>query len=380
MIRDFTTIAAAAAVLIAAVLGVTTHASASNAIATGNWRGDSIWDFSPNGAADANISNGFEVTSTDNNSASDVFLGDNVGAIGTLTITGGALRTDSGVTVRGGILNMSGGVLDIGAIRPGLGFEGLVVGENGSGVGTANISGGTINIPHVFNLGALGNSTGNVTQSAGIVNAEEVHVGNNGVGTYNMLGGQLISSGVLRVGNHSDSTGSLTISGSAVLEAQGGLNVAAEFDDFTRVRGVSGALNIVGSLATIRSGNFNANGGGGPDTSSTSSLAWTIDAGGVSPITVLGAADLDLAVIDLIESVPVSNGTSFELVSATGRIANAGTITLGPNAAGRYVLSVKPAASAPGQILTATRIPEPAALALAGLGSLGLLARRGRRG
>lgn len=412
--------AAAAVAILAAVTASQASAQPggdTNSIASGSYNDANNWDNGvPDETKDAQIEDNLSMTIADGDDATAfrVLVGQSSdGDMGTLTISGGTLNTDRVVSLGGfenaaslsgkGVFNQTGGDVFIGTFQPGVGFAGMSVGDEGTSEGEYNISGGTMNMPQVLQIAVGNNTIGTVNQSGGTIDAGEVEVGRHGRGFYTMTdgvlnqtnpvfpfnigrngnldncggvncgegslvqsGGTITAAADVRVGNGDFSEGVFTLSGDAVFTAEANLNVLSNQTLAATVpQNASGTLDIVGSGVSITVlGAFHANGAGAAGNPTNSSMInYTIDTGGVSTIDVAGTADVEAAVFDLIESVPVSVGTVFDLIESTSPILNAETATLGPNALGIYQLQT----DGSGSILQAMKIPEPTAISLLGL-------------
>ena len=452
-----TNVAGLSATLLTAVCALPAAAQPggnTNAVADGAYAAAATWDNGvPTGTTDAQMANGYTVTSSLNNSAFRILLGDDpAGSTGTLTIAGGILGTDRAVSLGGfetastgtGILNIqSGGTLDVGLVGPG-GAQDIVVGDvanttgilnldggtanaagfiivgrvtdaNGSATGTLNQTAGDINSlqlriggnatgTHNFDGGTVNNrfyslgvgplGSGTTNQSAGTLTAEGINVGDNGSGTYNMTGGTVnqtaanlgiiigglgvnangtfdqsggtVTATNLRVGNGNDSTGTLTLSGDATIRFTS-LDIASELGlAGNTASNVTGTLNLNGPDVTITGTDLDANG-----SANTAALNWLVDDGGVSTISLLGAADLTGALLGMEEDAGenVAFGSTFTLID--GQSITGGFVD---NSAA-YDFAIVSGGS--GQQLIATNVvPEPGTVVLLSLGGLALAARR----
>ena len=249
-----------------------------NAVASGAYGNAATWDSGvPTGTTDAQIANGFTVTSSVNNSAFRILLGDDpAGSTGTLTIDGGVLGTDRAVSLGGfetastgtGILNIqAGGTLDVGLVGPG-GAQDIVVGDVANTTGVLNLDGGTANAAGFIIVGrvsdANGSATGTINQTAGDINSLQLRVGGNATGTHNFDGGTVnnrfysVGVGPLGVGTTNQTAGTLTADGINVGDTGSGTyNLSGGVINQT---GANVGI-VIGGLGTSANGSFNQSGG-----------------------------------------------------------------------------------------------------------------------
>lgn len=285
-----------------------------------------------------------------------------INGLGTFDIRTGATMSTTGsmrIGISGGsngTLLMNGGTVSIGG-----GGSDFTVGDSGTSasraIGSATIGGGTITAPDNMLVGGGGNADGVVLQNGGDLsfgNTLVVGGGGTSTGIYNMNGGSFAANAMV-VGNNG--SGSYTFNG-------GTLNIA---NALTVASGsaATGTLKIEGSGGTINTGTLTAGAG-------TSSLVFEIeDSSGTTLIDVLGAATLGSSRIDLnLDGYTPAGGETFDLL--TGATVSGGV--LDPADAGQWSLNIVSGDN--GQILQATYVPEPAAIASVLLGAVGLLSRR----
>ncbi|MCE9613889.1 MAG: hypothetical protein K8T26_06400 [Lentisphaerae bacterium] len=206
-------------------------------------------------------------------------LGEKSGGTGVLTISGGTFLGGDNLKVGqlgNGAVVQSGGVV-------GVTNQYLFLGEEASGVGSYTLSGsGQLLLTNAANFLYVGNyGRGTFTQSNGIVR----------VANYLIISKYAGANGRYRIEN-----GSLTVD--SWLEV--GENAAA-----------AGAMDVVGSLPTIGVNNYSQ--------TANSTLSVTVDAGGLSPISVTNSALLNGTLrVDASVAVPYS---------ATVTVINAGGLT-----------------------------------------------------
>ena len=348
-------------------------------------------------------------------------LGDGIGwasgvqnqaGTGTLNVSAGLFgtsasvnsgQTSSSLTVGSqsdGVVNLSGGTIntgEYGAISLGAGTPASGFSSYGTGIFTQ--TGGTLDNGRNFIIGA--NAVGEYDLSAGTAvvgtNNGTFMVGQNATGTFTMTGGTLTSSNTMQVGGGTG-TGTATISG-------GSLTLSYLVVGNSAATG-TGKLVISGSGSSGI--NINVNAGQSPMTSySNGTLDFQIGSGGVTPITAVSTATNDgrclinlsgTLQLDLLAGFTPNHGQTFTLlttnVTAGDGNGNFGIITADEtyyNGFGNVTNTGLKLASADsvdwawavnpyngGYALQATyigqtSIPEPSALGLMAMGSLGIL-------
>jgi hypothetical protein len=254
----------------------------------------------------------------------NINLGSGVGGLGSLTVTGGTVRTNEDLTfnrallvgddgtgvasIAGGYVNVRGnlrlgvnagatgtylqtaGVVDVGLGDDGMGSGGgfgVVIGEDAGGRGFARISGGTL-IDHDMNganpqmqVGAAGNGVLEIAGTAVVETRSHVVIGTDAgsTGTLAIEGGRLRVDGDVTIANNPAATATLTQTGGllevdgSIMNTNGGTH-AFSGGKLTRVS--AGNIDYQGDLtissdATIGfdadktmtiSGGFDATGGG----------------------------------------------------------------------------------------------------------------------
>lgn len=363
-----------------------------------NARFDVLLGLIDNGNGTLNINEGGTVNAN--------FLFASGSATGTSTInhTGGTFNTLAGFVIgqRGqSTYNLSGGTMNGGFVS---------VGDDSTNA-TLNVTGGTINARNELLVSVFVPSTGVLNQSGGTINVGvvgaslgTVSVSRDGVlGTYNMTGGTLNTDRVFlgdfdsTLGVHNISGGTINVRGN--YSVGGALASNAPADDVRTgtqgqavdakgrmvVRGSAASINIAGNFLANPADNTRAD---GPDNAAT--LVFEIqDATGTSLVNVLGAADLDGAVVDMnLLSFTPAAGSVFDLIAAAsgfgatgiGTTQNTGTgegCTLLAEDTGVWSLRVVGSGTAGGEILQAVYVPEPTSLlALASVSAIALGRRR----
>ena len=306
---------------------------------------------------------------------------------GSLELTGALLVAtyvdgSGSITQSGGTITMSN--LDVG--RNGIGSYAL---QGGSVTSSATGAG--------IELGRFGTSSGTVIQSGGSLATlnEDLTIAEKGNAQYTMTGGTIDVADDLFIGRASDggnsglldqSSGTVTVtnnvwvsninqsigtysfSADAIAIFGGSLNVCSALAaNNTTPDGASGTLNIVGEDVSITvGGDLNASGAGANALNSSLINFTTGVTGNVSTIDVAGAADIDGAVIDIIESSPVAIGTVLDLVETEGGVSNLGSASVGPAASGSWTLRLGGASD---NILQAVKVPEPSSIVLVAIGA-----------
>jgi hypothetical protein len=161
------------------------------------------------------------------------------GSTGTYNLSGGMVQATSfriGESATAtAILNVTGGTLRQADGNPGDGGQWNRIGE--AGMGTVNLSNGTISFDTRVLMGGAAGSSGTVTQTGGLfeVRHGELTIGDQSTATYNISGGTLRTlntdtggdtGGHITVGQWDNSNGNLNVSGNAVVEAGVHMNLA----------------------------------------------------------------------------------------------------------------------------------------------------------
>jgi hypothetical protein len=339
----------------------------------------------------------------------DVFVGFVEGSVGEFNLSGGTVEAGimfsnflSGGAGSTATMNQTGGTFNTRIA--------YVIGQ-GNGTTLATHSGGTINAmlgngEFVVGDGPGNSSTYNVSGTADVNVLRNFVAGRDGIGVVNMSGGTIDAENVF-LGDFDSSLGTLKISG-GTLSLTGNVNVGAalasnapadgvRLGDQGQALGAKGNFHVVGNGGTINvAGDFLANAADRtrPGTLNESKLTFELlSAAGTSLINVTSAADLDGSVIDMmLTSFTPTPGASFDLLTALGGIGgDTGTgttkingstgeaYTLSPEDVGLWTLSVRSNGGL-SETLVAKYVPEPSALALAGMSLLVLTAGRRRCG
>ncbi len=274
------------------------------------------------------------------------------------------------------------------------------VGRENTSVGVWNMNGGTATLAQVM-LARDGGTTGSWNVSNGAATLTRLNVGNSGVGTLNISGGSISASDRVSIATNGGSTGTANLNGGVIttqfVEAGGGtatltmnggtLRAFGNEGDFLRGFTNSGghsAVNLAGAGGTIDTNGFIVGltagnilngtsltkaGNGVLNINATQTYSSLTTNGGVTNIyTALGTGTSSI-----VANATTNIYTNQTLASLT--IADGVEVTFG-NGLPFADEPVKPAASfgggAPGMV------PEPASLGLLVVGALGLLARRRR--
>jgi fibronectin-binding autotransporter adhesin len=302
------------------------------------------------------------------------FLSGGAGSTANINMTGGAYNVRLAFVLGQGVgtttMNHSGG-----AINAPTNNGDMVVSDGGGNTSVYNISGtATVTLLHNFLVGVFNGSNGTVNQSGGTITAgDNLVIGRDGVGVWNLSGGTASATNVF-LGDFDDSSGTMKISGGA-LNLSGNLSVggalasnaaafppghALDANGTLIVSGTGGTIDVGGDLLANPHDNPRI-GGGGERNDAT--LVFEALGGGVSTIDVTGIADLTGAVIDVDLFSSFAAGTTFDLITAT-------SISTDYLQASEDVgsISLTILAGRNGEILRATVIPEPAAMAIAAIG------------
>ena len=311
------------------------------------------------------------------------------GAISTINQTGGTLTVGAAL-VHGrqgnATYNHSAGSA---TVTTALGNGDFVVGDNGPN-NFYNISGtATAAAGRDFLVGVFGAAQGTVNQSGGTVTVGGVlRVGIDGVGTWNQTGGTTTVGTTIAprsawlgdfdssLGTFKSTSGSLIITGNLSVGAALASNAPAaptgtqgqalDADGVFIVSGSGGTVDVGGNL--LANPDDNSRFGGGGEHNDSTLVFEVLDNTGVSVLDVAGIADLTGAEIDVdLLGGSFGPGSFFDLITA---IDISTDYVQASEDVGVYSLAIVQGGN--GEILRATVVPEPATLALAGLGLLAL--------
>jgi hypothetical protein len=298
---------------------------------------------------------------------------------GTLNVSGGTVKTGRGIVVglfgARGAFDLSGGALTIGRD---------FISSIGAGLpSTLTQSGGTINVGQHFIHGLAGPAS--YTQTGGEVHINGVNgrltvAENNTSATWDLQGGSITSTHIF-VGDFDNSHGTMKVSGGSIT-LSGNLNIGAALASNAASNPPGNALNADGTLivsgpgGTINvRGNLLANPDDNPRGQNDALLMFDATSGGVSTINVTGLADLTGAVIDvnLLSAYPV--GSTFDLITASS--ISSDYVQLAEDM-GHINLAI--VAGGNGSILRATFVPEPTSVVMIVMGIVGFWGSRRTRG
>jgi hypothetical protein len=320
----------------------------------------------------------------------DLLVGFLPGSVGTVNLSGGAIETgflftniDGNPAGSSAIVNQTGGTFTTRIA--------FVLGQR-AGTSTMNHSGGLVDVLNngefVVGDGPANSSTYNISGTADVNVARNFVAGRDGIGVTNMTGGTIDAANVF-LGDFDSSTGTMRISG-GTLTLTGNFNVGAalasnappapvgtagqalDANGTLIVSGPGGDINVAGNLLANPDDNTRFGGGGEHN---DAALVFEVLSTGVSRIDVTGVADLTGADIDVDLLSAFPTGSTFDLITAAS-ISN--DYLQASEDVGLVNLAIVSGGN--GQILRATLIPEPATLALAGLGALAFALRLRKNG
>ena len=324
---------------IAIFFGIATTPSFANAVlvhlthwqaAVGNWSVGSNWDHGeplPDSDTDiyaASINNGgtAQITYPNDESCSEVHIGDG--------------------TSSSGMIDMSGGNLSVT-------YE--IIGY--AGTGTCCQTGGTNAVGQYCSLAKNSGANGTYELSGtGRLSTNQEYIGESGTGVFQQTDGTHIVDDFIHLGHNAGSTGNYTISG--------GTLVAQEFSvGYTG----SGTFTVTGNDSTIMLGNYSQSG--------ASKLVSAFDSDGISVIDVTGNVLLG-GIWNIIDLGDAPLGVFDILVADEGLImGDFDTINL-PNDDWNWGLTDTSGTDT----LWVQHVPEPATMLMMLLGGFGLLRRR----
>jgi autotransporter-associated beta strand protein len=400
------------------------------------WVGGTHFSQGGTGTVNINTTGTLTANSTQNfsgSTAASVILGTGTGSSGTLNLENGTIQANSELWVGNtgtGVLNQTGGTVNSTSY--------FVVGRNNGGIGTYNLTGGTVNAAttNAASFAVLGSFTGangTLNVSGGTFNVgggNQMLVGEGGTGTLNVSGSGLVTitdaTEGLRMGAGASGVGTVNLNGGTIQTAivtkgagtgtfnfNGG-TLRANASSTTFMTGLT-AANVQSGGANIDTNNFNITigqalldgGGGGLTKSGLGTLTLSSAANTYTGPTLISngtlATDLtgnlgtgNVTVADVSGAgLTLGNGSSIA-DTATLFFGDAGAITLN-NATSDTVLGITQtddSQSIGAGVYTAsdlntffgvgsfsgtgtlTVVPEPAITLLGGLGLLGILRRR----
>ncbi len=276
------------------------------------------------------------------------FWGSNVASDNDFNMSGGQVNATGEVWIGGiGVSNsqMTGGELNSG--------QWLAIGRNRPGTNSVfTVTGGTINAAQAGGwlvAGGFDGGAGTINASGGTINSllSGIWIGEGGIGAANLSGIADVNSGWLRIGGNDGSVGDVSVLGSTV---------SVDITD------LSIGLNDVGG-----------------DTTALGTLSFVADAAGIS--TILATGDVNLSSPDgdmLTVDLSAYTGAHVDMLLIDGTTSQGEFTGLAQNAlvttdgnANPYYIDYSTA----GDVWLRT-VPEPASLALLGLGGLAMITRK----
>ena len=267
----------------------------------------------------------------------------------------------------------------------------VMLGIGGTG-GTLRLEAGAdLDATSRLEVGWAGSGAGTFIQNGGTTNANDLRMDSAG-STVTINDGTFTAAGksFLSVGTPTDKTqtisvtgGSFTVQGNLVASRNGGSGVLEVSGGSVDIQGIlsrEGTLNNKGEFRVIGSAASSINIGNDILVDALDTMAFSLDSGGITPITVGDEADLPGVgfELDTIAGFSASIGDTFELLDA-GSIVNIDASPTVTNLGG-YSFDVSTVADGAGTdlIATVTAIPEPTAAGLFAVAGALLLFRRRR--
>ena len=187
------------------------------------------------------------VSTTAHYGTGQIYLGDQVGGTGIVTVSGGYLYSDEIIfaPMRGvGIVTQTAGTVES---ESGF-YMGWVSGE-----GTYDLQGGTLSVGDQLQIGSAAGTTGTVTMTGGdLATTGGLTVGHSGVGALTMAGGTITVGGQLTVASASNSVGTVVMSNGTVTVG-GEVNIGSSGDEGSWTMDGAGAT-LVANGAVMRLG------------------------------------------------------------------------------------------------------------------------------
>ena len=229
------------------------------------------------GTGTLNVTGGLLAVGTNLTAGRGVTVGDERSQ-GTINVSGGTVTTTNltSADTGDGFINISGGLIDVndpnsaGGVRLGDGDGGrgelvvsgsglldvqnsILIGDGADAVGSLLVSGGTV----LANTGAgngrirLGNNaggTGFLTITSGLFHKQgttgDLLIGRRGIGVATVSGGTLLSRDFIHLGTRTGGNGLLDVSGTALVESIGDLNIGEATGAFGSVNMTGGAIDV----------------------------------------------------------------------------------------------------------------------------------------
>jgi len=291
------------------------------------------------GNGSLHISNGGKASSTGTAANHGVFIGNQLGSTGEITVDGGTSLLESKSNLHIG--HTGAGTLNLINAGNATATGDINIGYNGTGDGAVSIgTGSTLHSDKNIYVG--GSSVG--VGGKGLLSGTGTVVANGGTGTITVLGPILGSGGVISPGDTPGSIGTLTIDGNVVFKTGGAIDL-----DIGSSNTQSDLLKVNGTVEFEQNSKINVTGytpgNANPFTSPTDQVTVITSSGGVttnydSLVTIAGQASTDFltasAALDSTgNNVVIQTGLSWystdEARKAEGNftIGSAGSFTLG---------------------------------------------------